>query len=294
MFPPPIADYQLPMTVDAALDLLNGDEDRMFIAGGMSLMQAIKARLVRPSCLIDLQRIAEIRGISVAADGITIGAMTRYRDIAESAALGQTYAALTDAAGHVGDRQVRNRGTIGGSLCWNYVSACTPVASIAAGASIVLQSKARGRRSVAADDFLVAPMETMRQPDEIAVAITLPAPSPRMGSAYRKWGLVADALPVIGLGVSLHLDENGRCLSARVGIGGLADGSQRFRTAEDGLVGLSAHDEPGISQAFEIAARHARTHNDLWTNEAHCRALILALGVQVTASAFARAGAAAP
>ena len=142
MFPALIADYQAPRTIDAALDLLSGDEDIMFIAGGMSLMQAMKARLVRPSRLIDLQHVSAIKGIAVGADGITIGAMTRYRDIAESTALGLAFAALTDATSHVGDRQVRNRGTIGGSLCWNYITACTPVASVATGASIVLQSKA--------------------------------------------------------------------------------------------------------------------------------------------------------
>jgi carbon-monoxide dehydrogenase medium subunit len=291
MYPAPIADYQTPKTIEAALDLLSGDDDTMFIAGGMSLMQAMKARLVRPSCLIDLQHIPAIKGISVDAGKITIGAMTRYRDIAESRVLGPDYAALTDATGHVGDRQVRNRGTIGGSLCWNYISACTPVASIATGASIVLQSKARGKRLVPVDEFLLSPMETARQPDEIALAVTLPAPSPRTGSAYRKWGLVADALPVVGIGVCLSLDDAGRCVAARVGIGGLANGSQRFRAVEQRLVGLSQEDASGIAQAFDAVAATAEIHADLWTDEKHRLALIRTLGADSTVSAFARAGA---
>lgn len=294
MFPALIADYQAPRTVEAALDLLSGDDDTMFIAGGMSLMQAMKARLVRPSRLIDLQYVSAIKGITASDNGITIGAMTRYREIAESAALGSAYAALTDATGHVGDRQVRNRGTIGGSLCWNYITACTPVASIATGASIVLQSKARGRRSIPVDEFLLTPMETARQSDEIAVAITLPSAPPRTGSAYRKWGLVADALPVVGIGVGLSLDETGRCLAARVGIGGLASGTQRFRSVEKSLVGLSAEDGAGISLAFEAVAATIEVHADLWTDETHRLALILTLGTDATVSAFSRAGANRP
>jgi len=196
MLPAAIADYHAPTTILGSLDLLSGDDSTMFIAGGMSLMQAIKARLVRPSCLIDLQHVSEMKGISVDASGIRIGAMTRYRDIAASRALSGSHGALIDAAAHVGDRQVRNRGTIGGSLCWNYISACAPVAAITVGASIVLQSKSRGRRSMPVEDFLISPMETARQSDEIAVAVTLPSALPRAGSAYRKWGLVADALPV--------------------------------------------------------------------------------------------------
>lgn len=291
MFPAPISDYHAPGTIEAALELLSGDDDTMFIAGGMSLMQAIKARLMRPSCLIDLQHIAEIRGIVADRSGITIGAMTRYREIAESGVLGPAYAVLSDATSHVGDRQVRNRGTIGGSLCWNYITACTPVASIAAGASIVLQSRTRGRRSVAVEDFLVSPMETDRRSDEMAIAITLPAAPARTGSAYRKWGLVADALPVAGIGVSLTLDESGRCASARVGIGGLSGGSQRFTAVERHLVGLSAGQPDRVADAFEAAAAAADVSGDLWTDERHRRTLIRSLGVDSTASAFARAGA---
>lgn len=294
MFPAPISDYQAPSSIEAALALLTGDDDTMLIAGGMSLMQAMKARLVRPSRLIDLQNIPGLRGITVGPGGITIGAMTRYREIAESDVLGAGFGALTDATSHVGDRQVRNRGTIGGSLCWNYVTACTPVASIAVGASVVLQSTARGRHSIAVEDFLVSPMETTRQPDEIAIAVTLPTASARLGSAYRKWGLVADALPVVGLGVCLALDESGRCASARVGIGGLSNGSQRFSPVEKHLVGLHAGQSAQVAEIFDAAAAAAEVEDDLWTDKQHRRTLIRTLGVDAAASAFIRAGAAKP
>ena len=289
MYPAAIAEYHAPTTVAGALDALAANDHAMFIAGGMSLMQAIKARLLRPSCLIDLQHVGELKGVTAGADGITIGAMTRYRDIAASPALSGAYQALADAAAHVGDRQVRNRGTIGGSLCWNYVAACTPVAAIATGAAVVLQSKSRGRRSVTVDEFLLSPMVTARRPDEMAVAITLPVAAPRTGSAYRKWGLLTDALPVIGVGVLVRVDERGRCTEARVGIGGLAGGSQRGLLAEQRLVGLSRRDRDGVSGAFEALAEAADVQADLWADEAYRRALIRDVGAKVAMVAFKRA-----
>jgi carbon-monoxide dehydrogenase medium subunit len=289
MFPAAIAAYEAPTSVAAALEALSAHEDAMFIAGGMSLMQAIKARLVRPRCLVDLQRVAELKGLSSEAGGIRIGAMTRYRDIAGSSLLRGAYEALVDATSHVGDRQVRNRGTIGGSLCWNYIAACTPVAAIAAGATIELQSKARGRRMLPVEDFLVSPMETQREGDEIALAVRLAAPAPRTGSAYRKWGLVTDALPVVGVGVLVSLDAEGRCASARVGLGGLGGGSQRNAIAEQGLLGLRVSDRRAIEAAFAGAAAAADVQADLWADQDFRRTLIRELGIEVALAAFARA-----
>ena len=124
--------------------------------------------------------------------------MTRYRDIAADERLDGAFQALRDAASHVGDRQVRNRGTIGGSLCWNYIAACMPPTCIGIGASLDLVSKT-GKRSLCAEEFLQGPLETARGDDEIVVAVTLPAPRQSCGSAYKKWGLVTDALPVAGV-----------------------------------------------------------------------------------------------
>ena len=290
MYPASIQRYEAPPSIAATLELLSAEDDALCIAGGMSLMQAIKSRLLRPTCLIDLQHVAALRGISAGEDGaVTIGAMTRYREIAVTPLLGGAHQALADAAARVGDRQVRNRGTIGGSLCWNYIAACTPVASLAVGANLGLESKARGRRSLSAEDFLVAPLETARQPDELAVAIELAALPKRTGSAYRKWGLVTDALPVIGVGVQVSLDANGRCVAARIALGGLADGSRRVTTAERHLLGLSAADRAGIERTFAVAAEMADVQEDLWADKDYRRALIRELGVTVAQTAFVRA-----
>src|SRR5690606_27134501 len=133
----------------------------------------------------------------------------------ESAALQGAYEALVDAGSHVGDRQVRNRGTIGGSLCWNYVAACMPPTSIAVGASVELMDGAGRIRTLPAEEFLKGPLETELQPGEILTAIMLPVAAKRTGSAYRKWGLGTDALPISGVGALIELDEAGRCGRAR-------------------------------------------------------------------------------
>ena len=116
MYPAPIENYLAPETVQEALQALGAQAagEAQFIAGGQSLMQAIKSRLISPRTLIDLQHVVELKGVSAGANGVRLGAMTRYRDIAAEERLNGAYEALRDAASHVGDRQVRNRGTIGG------------------------------------------------------------------------------------------------------------------------------------------------------------------------------------
>src|SRR5260370_5003786 len=144
MFPAKIDSLSRPKTVEegAAVMAWADEGNVLTIAGGMSLMQAIKARVVRPGAIVDLNDIGEIRGIKETESSVWIGAMTRYVELATSDVLKSgAFGALSDAASHVGDRQVRNRGTIGGSLCWNYVAACVPVATLALGAELELMSK---------------------------------------------------------------------------------------------------------------------------------------------------------
>ena len=190
MYPAPIDEYVRPATVADALAALGryDDGDAAFIAGGQSLMQAVKARLVRPRCLIDLQAVSGLSGIEVGADGVRIGPMTRYAEIARDERLGGACAALRDAAERVGDRQVRNRGTIGGSLCWNYVAACMPPTAIGLGAQLELTAAGGGTRTLAAEDFLGGPLETAREENEILTAIAIPAARPAMPGAHTRSG----------------------------------------------------------------------------------------------------------
>ena len=290
MYPAPIDEYVRPATVADALAALGryDEGDAVFVAGGQSLMQAVKARLVRPRCLIDLQAVDGLSGIDVGAEGLRIGPMTRYVEIARDERLGGAYAALRDAAQRVGDRQVRNLGTIGGSLCWNYVAACMPPTAIGLGAELELTAADGSQRSLAADDFIGGPLETAREENEILTAIRVPAPGGNAGSAYKKWGLVTDALPVIGVCVALEVAD-GRCASARVAVGGLATGPQRSGAAEAALAGVAAGDGDGIAAAMDAAAAEIETQEDLWADSDYRKQLIRSLGAEVTATAFARA-----
>ena len=290
MYPAPIDEYVRPATVAEALAALGRYEegDAAFIAGGQSLMQAVKARLVRPRCLIDLQAVSGLSGIDVGADGVRIGPMTRYVEIARDQRLSGAHAALRDAAERIGDRQVRNRGTIGGSLCWNYLAACMPPTAIGLGAELELTAADGGKRTLAAEDFIGGPLETAREENEILTAIAIPAATGNGGSAYKKWGLVTDALPVIGVCVALEVAD-GRCASARVAVGGLATGPRRSGAAEEALIGVASGDGDGIAAAMDAAAAEIETQEDLWADSDYRKLLIRSLGAEVAATAFARA-----
>jgi aerobic carbon-monoxide dehydrogenase medium subunit len=296
MYPAPIENLTSPTTIDEVLRLLAaaGTGETLAIAGGMSLMQALKARMVRPDALIDLNGVSELRGMWAEDESLRIGAMTRYVDLAAAPELQHgACAAIADAARHVGDRQVRNRGTIGGSLCWNYVAACVPVATLATGASLLLafmgESGVVETRSMAIDDFLLGPMQTSREPHELLLSVTLPAPVARSGSAYKKWGVATATLPVVGVGVRVTVDEQSICREARVAVGGLVHGSRRLPAAERGLPGLSERAGDEIAEVFLSAAKTVEVQSDSWASADYRRLLIGEIGKTVTLTALQRA-----
>ncbi len=289
MFPAKIEKYVRPQSIADALGALGEFEegDAIFLAGGQSAMQAIKSRMLRPACIVDLQDVAELKGIHTSDGALTIGAMTRYVDIA-NAPLSGAFAALVDAASRVGDRQVRNRGTIGGSVCWNYMASCLPAVVLGTDGTMNLVAADGSSRSVAADDFFLGPLETARADDEILKSVSWPAPAANSGSAYKKWGLVTDALPVVGVCVRVALDAGGKCSEVRVALSGLADGGQRAPAAEAVLHG-SDGGPSAIADAMNAAADAAETHSDLSADADYRRHLIRTLGCAVAATAFDRA-----
>jgi aerobic carbon-monoxide dehydrogenase medium subunit len=288
MYPAVIHDYRRPKSVQEAVKVVaDGGADAVFIAGGQSLMQAIKVRLVQPHALIDLQEVAELKGVRF--DGnVRIGAMTRYVDLAAETRLAPAYAALIDAARHVGDRQVRNRGTIGGSLCWNYIAACMPAVALTLDATMNLVSRSGGERRMQAREFIGAPLETARRDDELLVSLELPAAPAGAGSAYAKWSLLSDGLPVIGACVYVELDR-GSCARARVGFGGLATGPRRSPAAEAQLVGCKVGDDQAVARAMAAAAEELETQGDLWADPAYRSHLIRTLGARMASTALLRA-----
>ncbi|MBT9493077.1 MAG: xanthine dehydrogenase family protein subunit M [Paucibacter sp.] len=170
-----------------------GNEAKL-IAGGQSLLGAIKLGLAAPEALIDLSGLADLKGIRVDAGHVVIGAMTTHAAVAASKALQQAIPALADLACRIGDRQVRNRGTLGGSLANNDPAACYPAAVLALGATIYTD-----RRSISADDFFLGLFETALQPGEVITSVSFPIPHK---AGWQKFKQPASRFSLVGVFVA--------------------------------------------------------------------------------------------
>ena len=186
-------EYQRAQDVAAAVKAIKASGGKA-LAGGQSLLGAMKLRLAQPGTLVDLGRINGLSGIKVDAGNVTIGATTHHADVAASAEVQSAISALAQLAGHIGDRQVRNRGTIGGSLANNDPAACYPAAVLGLGATVVTD-----RREIAADDFFVGMYETALAEDELITAVRFPRPK---RAAYLKFMNPASRFALVGVFVA--------------------------------------------------------------------------------------------
>ncbi len=185
--------YSTPTTVaDAARAAMQ--EDAKLMAGGQTLLQTMKLGLIAPSAVIDISGIPDLKGISVSAGKVTIGAGTTHAAVAASKEVRQAIPALADLAGHIGDRQVRNRGTIGGSLANNDPAACYPAAVLGLGATVQTN-----QRSIAADDFFQGLYTTALQEGEIITAVSFPVPEK---AGWQKFKQPASRFSLVGVFVS--------------------------------------------------------------------------------------------
>lgn len=184
--------YEAPTsTADAAAQAAAGARP---IAGGQSLLPSLRLRLADPGQLVDLGRIPELAGIRKEGDHIVIGAMTRHQQVADSAEVRAAIPALADLADHIGDRQVRARGTLGGSLANNDPAACYPSAALALGATIVTN-----QREIAADDFFVGMYTTALEEGELITAVRFPIPRK---ASYQKFRQGASRFALVGVFVA--------------------------------------------------------------------------------------------
>jgi carbon-monoxide dehydrogenase medium subunit len=221
--------YHAARSIDEALQLLTQyGEDAKLLAGGHSLIPAMKLRLAVPRYLIDIGRLPNLRGARLEGNTLAIGALTVHADIASSNVVSQHAPGLAEAAAAIGDVQVRNRGTIGGSVAHNDPGADLPVMLTALNASFVLQSPS-GERTAPADDFFIDFFTTALAPNEILTEIRVPVPSSGAGTAYVKFAHPASGYVVVSAGVLVNRDPAGKCSSARVALGGL--GGKPFRAA---------------------------------------------------------------
>ena len=183
--------YHKPTSLADAVALFKGADDPMYLSGGMTLIPTMKQRLAAPTDVIDLASIGELSGISVAPDTVTVGAFTRHNDVAGSQQIQQTLPVLAQLAGLIGDNQVRNCGTIGGSVANSDPAADYPAAVIGLGATVVTQ-----KRSLDGEEFFRDLFETALHPGEIITEIRFPVPT---RAAYRKFPNPASRYAVVGV-----------------------------------------------------------------------------------------------
>ncbi len=257
--------YVAARSVEEAIELLNKHgEDAKLLAGGHSLIPAMKLRLATPRTLIDLGQVPDLRGVKVDGETLVIGALTVHADIASSESVHRHLPGLAEAAEVIGDLQVRNRGTIGGSIAHADPAADFPVILTALNASFVLTSSS-GKRTVAVDDFFIDFFTTALSPNEVLTEIRVPLPPSGAGTAYAKLGHPASGYVVVSAGVLLIRDPAGRCASARVAIGGLGSGPFRAAATEAALQGQPLTPKV-IAAAAAKAADGADPDDDLYAS----------------------------
>lgn len=249
MIPQPF-EYHAPKTLAEASNLVaRFSGDGKILAGGHSLVPTMKLRLATPKHIVDITRIPELAGIAEEDGRIRIGALTTHYAIESSDLLKSKCPLLVETAREIGDAQVRNKGTIGGSLAHADPAADWPAAILALDAELHVVGP-RGERQIAAHDFFVDLFTTSLEPDEILTAIRVPALPPHAGDAYAKLHQPASGFAVVGVAARVVLDEKGLVQHAAVGITGVASKAYRATGVELELRGKS-------TKHAEAAAKHA-------------------------------------
>ena len=248
-------DYFAPKTIEEALQLLEQHgEDAKILSGGHSLIPVLKLRLASPGVVIDIGRIAELKTIKVDGSTISIGANVTHAEIAANADLKTHCPLLTETAAQIGDQQVRNRGTIGGSLTHADPAADWPAAILALDAEIVARSS-QGTRTIKAANFFLDLLTSAVESDEIVTEIRIAKPAQPAASVYLKVPQSASGFAVVGVAAQLKV-TNGKCEAAGIGVTGLAPKAFRATSVEAALVG-KALDEAAISAASAKADAEA-------------------------------------
>jgi carbon-monoxide dehydrogenase medium subunit len=287
---PAAFDYHAPRTLDdAALELSKpaskGGSTKV-LAGGQSLIPLMKLRLASPDRVLDLGKIVELKRITADRSPIVIGAMATHASIEDSSAIKTACPLLALVAAEIGDRQVRNRGTIGGSLAHADPASDWPAAMLALDAELVALKKA-SRRTIPARDFFRGLMTTALAPDEILIEIRIPKPGAG-GMAYQKVRQSASGFAIAGVACVLDFGPDRVCQRARVGVTGVADRAFRAEAVEKALerkklgeaeiTAAAAHVTDGVKSP--LSDIHASGEYRLHLARVHCtRALRRAAGL---------------
>ena len=269
---PAAFDYQAPATLDEAVSLLANDPDgAKILAGGHSLIPAMKLRLAQPQLLIDIARIKSLAYIREEGNQILLGATTTHYQLESSELLKQICPLLPLCAASIGDVHVRNKGTIGGSVAHSDPAGDWPAAVVALDADLVLVGP-NGERTAKATNFFVNFLTTDLQPGEILREIRIAKPSGRFGQSYEKVPHPASGFAVVGIAADIQLNDDDTCKAARIGVTGVAVKAYRAQAVEAALAGANLDDQTIASAAAHICDG-VDPNTDLYASGDYRRAL---------------------
>lgn len=252
--------YHSPTSLAETLDLLASltaeDTDARVLAGGQSIMPMLNLRLAQPEDVVDVNNVPELTGVTTSNGDLSLGAMLRQRTAERSDEVAQASPLLADALPWIGHVQIRNRGTIGGSLAHADPAAEIPTVALALDAMLTLAT-AEGERNVAATDFFNGYLDTAIEPGELLTRVRLPRPSPHTGTAFMEVSRRYGDFALVGLAVSLDVSDDGTIDDPRLALLGVGSTPVRASAAEDVLRGA----EPG-PDTFDAAATAVKEQLD--------------------------------
>jgi CO/xanthine dehydrogenase FAD-binding subunit len=282
----PPFEYACPATLNEAVALLaSHDGEAKALAGGQSLMPMMAFRMARPTLLVDLRKLKDLRQIKIGADGVRLGALARWRDILDDKRLDAAHPLLKAAVSHVAHYQIRNRGTVGGSIAHADPAAEMPGICQTCDAVITAVGKS-GSRTIEADDFFQGALTTALEPDEIITEIHLPA-----WPAARRWGFQEFARrrgDFAMSGVALFYDlDGGKAANAHIGVIGVGDKQKRLPKAEAALNGNAINEALAV-KVGEAASSDVEPQDDIHASAAYRRSLTGTLTERAVLAAAAR------
>jgi carbon-monoxide dehydrogenase medium subunit len=281
-------EYVRPSSLHDALVILRDREgEAKVLAGGYSLLPLLKLRLAQPALLVDIGNLDALEGISQDGDELRIGGRTTHRRILEDPLVDTHYPILRDAAGSIGDPQIRNWGTIGGSCAHADPSADWPAVLLAMRATIVCRSAA-GERTIPARSFFLDTFQTAIEPTEILTEIRLPRPAAGSGAAYQKIERRAGDFSTVGVAVHVRLDSNGQLADSGIGVTAVAPAPFAATDAEAVLDGAEPSDAT-IRAAADAAAAQSSPTSDSHGPADYKRAMVAEMTVRGLRLAVARA-----
>ena len=279
---PATFDYEVAESAEHAIELLGSREDAKLIAGGHSLLPLMKFRLARPATLIDIGRIEALAGVRDGGDHVAVGALTRHRDLEHDAVAREHCPLLAYTAGLVGDRQVRHRGTMGGSIAHGDPASDLPTVALTLDAQIVVRGPS-GERSVAAAEFFRGFFETALEPDELIVEVRFPKTVG--GWSYLKFRRRSIDWAMVGVAAVVEA-ANGSIGGARIGLTNMGQTPLRAAAAEAALAGAP---RAVVAGAAEQAAEGTDPPDDTFASSEFRRHLSRVLTRRAVEEAIARA-----